>query len=362
MRPSDILGSQPQGYLRTLSLQIKNAFTRAAITSQDCVVIACSGGADSLAMALGIIDFTSRRGIPTCALSVDHGLRAASQAEAQAVAATLRSWGISARTHHFPRASCSDYQGRGPEGAARRLRYQALRTYAAECIDKGAHRVFIVLGHTADDQAETVLLRLARGSGVGSLRAMQELSVMDRSIFALRPILSLRRTDTEGACLQAGLTPIEDPTNSLDGEWRTRDGQPLRRSAIRHLALPALSQALGQDPTLSLVRTAQQAADDDEALNFFTDQAYRELRCEEESKDGARVILNAKGCALLPRAIRLRLYHRVALEVGARPGDLTYTHLNDVDRLVTDWKGQSSLDLPGSQAVRKSTLLYFVSA
>lgn len=362
IQPRDLIGSQPQGYLRSLTLQIKAAFARAAVTSEDCVLVACSGGADSLAMALGIADFTSRRGIPCRALSVDHGLRSASVAEARAVAATLHAWGIRARSHHFPRQAHANYPRLGPEGGARELRYQALRAYASECLNAGARRVFIALGHTADDQAETVLLRLARGSGVGSLRAMAELTTLAPQIFALRPILALRRSDTEGACTQAGLTPIEDPTNSLEGEWTTRDGQPLRRSALRHVALPALTRALGSDPTPSLVRTAQQAADEDDALNFYADQAYGDLRRDDETLAGAHLAFDARGCAGYPRAIRLRLYHRAAIEAGARPGDLTHTHLNEVDRLVTEWKGQAPLNLPGAQAVRKSTLLYFVRA
>ncbi|MBS4875044.1 MAG: tRNA lysidine(34) synthetase TilS, partial [Actinomyces sp.] len=226
---SSLVGANPRGPLRACSLAV-----RASLTSfideagaPPALVVGLSGGADSLALALTTIDVAARAGIPVVTVTVDHGLRAGSGEEARRVADLAASLGARAVVETV----AVDGPG-GPEGAARDARRAALRAVAQR---EGAP---ILLGHTMDDQAETVLLRLARGSGPSSLRAIAPVSRDDDGVTWLRPLLGLRRTDTEQACAQAGLAPVEDPTNDIDGPWRAADGSPLRRSALRHRAIP----------------------------------------------------------------------------------------------------------------------------
>lgn len=387
--PSDLLGSQQKGAIQRVCLALRHAWLSQQITPQDAVIVACSGGADSLALALAVADLCARYRVSCDAVSVDHGLRAESLHEATRVAALLRSWGVRAVAYHLPPRlwdSSEVTRGAGPEGNARQVRYEVLARCARQWRDQGARRVFICLGHTLDDQAETVLLRLARGSGVGSLRAMSPvvpLSDEGEDIYLLRPMLGLRRSDTRTACQQAGLTPIEDPTNRLDGQWRTHDGQPLRRSAVRHIALPALENALGVDPALSLARTARQAALDDDALTYYANLAYQAHRVHDlqtfatghgwetpaptgrSSRDIPGVgslVFNAKTLTNEPAAIRHRVIHRAAIDAGITAGALNEGHVTAVDELLTNWRGQKAIDLPGGRAVRKATLLYFWSA
>ena len=251
------MGANPRGPLRACPLAV-----RASLTSfideagaPPALVVGLSGGADSLALALTTIDVAARAGIPVVTVTVDHGLRAGSGEEARRVADRAESLGARAVVE-----TVSVEGPGGPEGSARDARRAALRAVAQR---EGAP---ILLGHTMDDQAETVLLRLARGSGPSSLRAIAPVSRDDDGVTWLRPLLGLRRKDTEQACAQAGLAPLQDPTNDIDGPWRAADGSPLRRSALRHAAIPALASALGVDPVPALARTAALCAADDDAL------------------------------------------------------------------------------------------------
>lgn len=383
---SELVGAQPRGSLATVSLAVKAWWDAHGVCADDAVVLACSGGADSLALSVAAADLASRRGVACYGVSVNHGLRCESRDEATRAASILTAWGVRAQAHHYPPSVwAAGLSAEGPEAVARRLRYEVFARVGAAVAARHSGRVFIVLGHTADDQAETVLLRLGRGSGVGSLRAMSPMRPVDSvgRVVVARPLLGVRRADTAGACRQAGLIPIEDPTNALNGLWRTRAGQPLPRSAVRHSVLPALGEALGVDPVGGLVRTAQLAADDDDALNEYARRAYAEatasVRTEVAGRTGSealgdwdpeatasadaeergRVVINVQRVTSHPRAVRMRMWHQACLDAGARPSALTSSHVASVDALVSDWHGQGPLSLPGIQVVRKATQLTF---
>ena len=202
-----------------------------------------------------------------------------------------------------------------------------------------------------DDQAETVLLRLARGSGPSSLRAIAPISRDDDGVTWLRPLLKLRRTDTEQACAQAGLTPLQDPTNDIDGPWCAADGSPLRRSALRHRAIPALASALGVDPVPALARTAALCAADDDALaqwaGALADAAALGQEGDSEEVCTSLAVSELRGA---PRAVRTRALREAAS--AARIRALSSTHVDALDDLVVAWHGQGPIDLPGGAASR----------
>jgi len=244
---SRLVGVNPRGSVRACSLAVR-ACLRSFIDEAgvpSAFVVGLSGGADSLALALTAIDVASRAGVDVVTVTVDHGLRAGSAQEARRVADLAGRLGARALTV----AVSVDGPG-GPEASAREARIAALREVA---LREGGP---VLLGHTMEDQAETVLLRLARGSGPSSLRAIAPIRRDEDGVTWLRPLLGLRRADTAGACEQVGLTPVEDPTNAIDGPWRAADGSALRRSAVRYGAIPALADALGMDPVPALARTA----------------------------------------------------------------------------------------------------------
>ena len=351
---SSLVGANPRGPLRACSLAV-----RACLTSfideagaPPALVVGLSGGADSLALALTTIDVAARAGIPVITVTVDHGLREGSAEEARRVADLAASLGARAVVETVT----VDGPG-GPEGAARDARRAALRAVG---VREGAP---ILLGHTMDDQAETVLLRLARGSGPSSLRAIAPLSREADGVTWLRPLLTLRRSDTEGACAQAGLAPVHDPTNDVDGPWRAADGSPLRRSALRHEAIPALASALGVDPVPALARTAALCAEDDDALSDRAREltaaarvaaarvaAARVADDTDPGDGGSPVALAVASLCGAPRAVRTRALREGAQAAGIRA--LSSTHVDAIDDLVVAWRGQGPIHLPGGLAFR----------
>lgn len=354
-----LLGPHPGGAAGRVSTAVRRFLVHAIPPGQEeraGVLLAVSGGRDSMALAVCAVDICARRGLVVRALTVDHGLREGSAREADEVAHRLAGLGADARVA----AVDAGAPGGGPEAAARRARREALEREALRLRrDAGADRVLVLLGHTMDDQAETVLLRLARGSGVGSLRAMDPLTVWEPGrVEAGRPLLGIRRRDTGACCEQLGLAWVEDPTNSPDGPWRASDGSALRRSAVRSRALPALAEALGVDPVPALARTARMAALDDDALEeqagLLWERAVKVVDAAGGAAGGGALVLDCAADALAqaPAAVRDRVLHRAILAAGGRSGDVTSEHVGRVSALVAAWNGQGSADLPGLTARR----------
>ncbi|MGH3094959.1 MAG: tRNA lysidine(34) synthetase TilS [Streptosporangiales bacterium] len=295
------------------------------------VLVACSGGADSLALAAATAHEAPRLGLRAGAVTVDHGLQAGSAERAGAVARTL---GELALDPVCTRTVTVGADG-GPEAAARSARYAALDAAADEL---GAAAV--LLGHTRDDQAETVLLRLSRGSGARSLAAMP--SSTGRY---LRPLLELPRDEVRKACELSGLTPWQDPHNTDPAYSRSR---------VRGKALPALERALGPGVAAALARTASLLREDADALDGWAEQAYAGCAT-------GHLAFDVQALALLPAAVRSRVLRRAALAAGAPAGALGRTHVAALDRLITAWHGQRHVDVPGAiRAVRERGVLRFV--
>ncbi len=312
------------GGLSPVVAAVRNAVraSLAGLAPGDMVLAACSGGPDSLALAAALAFTAPRAGLRAGAVTVDHGLQEGSADRAAQVAATLRGLGLDP----VRAVAVTVDGGGGPEAAARTARYAALEAAAA---DLGAAAV--LLGHTLDDQAETVLLGLARGSGARSLAGMAP----RRGVF-LRPLLGLRRQETVGACAALGLAPWADPHN---------DDRRFARVRVRLDALPALEAALGPGVAEALARTAGQLRDDAEVLEQIV----------EEERTVA-----AASLAGLPGAVRSRVLRSAALAAGCPAGALTAAHVTRIEELVTNWHGQRWVDLPGGvRATRRSGQVLF---
>jgi tRNA(Ile)-lysidine synthase len=278
----------------------------------DLVLAAVSGGPDSLALAAALAAEAPRLTLRAGAVTIDHGLQEGSWQRAQAAAAGCERLGLAPVEI---RAVTIDPSGAdGMEALARRARYDAIDEVAAKL---GA--VAVLLGHTLDDQAETVLMRLGRGSGARSLAGMPA----RRGIYR-RPLLGVQRAATLAACAELGLETWDDPHNANDAFTRVR---------VRRHALPALTEALGPGVSESLARSAELLRHDADALDGWAAAVPDDATVHE--------------LAGLPVAVRTRVLRRLAVAAGASAGALSADHVRDIDRLVTNWHCQGGVSLPG---------------
>jgi tRNA(Ile)-lysidine synthase len=309
----------------------------AASAGKPLVLVGVSGGADSLALAAATGFEAPRAGIRAGAIVIDHGLQAGSADVAERAAAQARSLGLDPVVVTRVDVGQSASAG-GPEAAARAARYGAFDAAMAEV---GASQV--LLAHTLDDQAETVLLGLARGSGPTSLQGMAA-----RSGAYLRPLLGIRRVMTRQFCADSGLEPWEDPHNADPSYARVR---------VRHAVLPTIERELGPGITEALARTAEHLREDADALDALALDWAIELTTQTE--DGA-VALDVRGLEADPPALRQRIIRLVVSnEFGVA---LERVHTLAVAELVTNWHGQKALDLPGVRVVRQDGRLIFTPA
>ncbi len=291
--------------------------TRAA---GDVVVVAVSGGADSLALSYALSKECEKLSITLLGVTVDHQLQSASNEQAEKVVAQLKSMGINCEIRKV-----SVEITEGLEASARKARYAALAEFAE---DKSAVAIF--LGHTRDDQAESVLLGLARGSGARSLSGMAQLNGKYS-----RPLLYLTREVTEGACQEVGLNPWIDPHNS--------DSQ-FARVRVRNEAIPTLEKTIGPGISAALARSADLLRDDADALDAWADREVENLNLAD---------LECAKLASLPRAIRSRILRSAIYAAGAPAGSVNAEHVSAVEALVTSWSGQGPAHLPGNVRVER---------
>ena len=286
------------------------------------VAVGVSGGADSLALAAATCYVAQRRDLRVRGLIVDHGLQAGSAQVAEDAAATLRKLGIGT-VLVLPVAVGTDG---GPEAAARRSRYAALRAALP------APDALVLLGHTLDDQAETVLLGLGRGSGPRSISGMRPLDPPWG-----RPFLGLSRAVTVAACARLGITPWADPHNTDPRFTRVR---------LRTEVLPLLEDVLNGGVAAALARTATQLREDTEALDQWAENALAEVLPEGGGEIEVAAVL------ALPPSVRRRVLRRWLL--AGDVCELTDAQLRRVDELVGVWRGQGGVWLPGGLVVRRA--------
>lgn len=318
------------------------AETGAPLESGDLLLVACSGGADSMALAEGCAFEGNRAGLRVGAVVIDHGLQVGSAEVAEQVAVQLRERGLDPV---LVRAVDVGTAG-GTEAAARDARYAALDRAASEL---GARA--IALGHTLNDQAETVLLGLARGSGARSIAGMRAVTIganngSGTSATYLRPLLGITRAQTEAACVGADIDYWNDPMN-LDTDFA--------RVRARLQVLPVLEQQLGPGIAESLARTADQAREDSDFLEALCADVFKGIA----KVSGTTVVLPAEFLQEQPPAIRNRL---IAQAIGIFGTATTRVHVLAIAELATNWHGQKALTLPGIRVSRTGGEIHLKSA
>jgi tRNA(Ile)-lysidine synthase len=287
----------------------------------DCILVAVSGGADSLALAYATLIESTPLAIKAIAVTIDHQLQEKSSDQAAKVEKQLRAMGYQDVVVAKVKVSLES----GLEAGARSARYEALQKIAVE-----KNAVKVLLGHTRDDQAESVLLGLARGSGTRSLSGMAS----ENGIY-LRPLLALTRAQTEAACTEFGIEYWNDPHN---------ENHDFSRVRVRREVLPVMEEQIGPGIAAALARSAALLRDDADALDAIT------------SAEISRHNLTDLECSeleLLPRAIRTRILRSAIYAAGAPSGSISADHIGAVEALVTSWHGQGLVSLPGGVKVER---------
>jgi tRNA(Ile)-lysidine synthase len=301
------------------------------------VLVACSGGADSLALLAAAVFELRRPGVRVVGAVVDHGLQEGSAEHTARVVEQMADLGADETASVRVRV---DPGPRGVEAGARHARYAALSQLAQHV---GADRV--LLGHTMDDQAETVLLGLTQGSGGRSISGMRRGFRADDGAAGPRferPLLEVTRGQTEAACRAQGIRWWDDPHNS---------DPRFVRSRVRHTVMPVLERELGPGVAAALARTGHLVREDVDALD---DLAEAEARGRDFGAGQELRELEA-----MPAAVRKRLLRLAAIEAGCPPRELTHGHVTALDEMVWLRRGEPrDLDLPGHvRAVRRDDVL-----
>lgn len=285
----------------------------------DLVLVGLSGGADSLSLLKCALHVGNERTISVGAVIIDHQLQAESANTSNRVAGIARELGADPVLVINVDVAKGPSSG-GMEAAARNARRIAFNNVLTEHKAKA-----ILLGHTLEDQGETVLLGLARGSGARSLSGMRAKEGIYR-----RPFLGITRQIVRDEV--SDLDVFEDPHNSDLKYSRVR---------VRNLVLPVMETQLGPGVTQALARSADLLRDDADALDALA--RFEITRVGDD--------VNLLGA--LPRAIRTRVIRQLAITNGCPINDLTRDHVLAVDALLTNWHGQGALNLPGAVSVER---------
>ena len=286
----------------------------------DTVLVAVSGGADSLALSFALSVEAEKLAITVIGVTVDHQLQATSSEQAEKVVEQLSKLGIKC----VIKKVTVDIK-EGLEASARKARYEAINE-----VVKQENATAVFLGHTKDDQAETVLLGLARGSGTRSLSGMAH-----HNGLYVRPLLEITRNQNEEFCKEVGLEYWKDPHN--------QDPQ-FARVRVRNEALPILEKTIGPGVSDALARSAHLLRDDADALDEWAKREEIHLNLLD---------LDCAHLETLPRAIRTRILRSAIYAAGAPAGSVSADHVSAVETLISAWKGQSALNLPGGVKVER---------
>jgi tRNA(Ile)-lysidine synthase len=289
------------------------------------VLVACSGGADSLALLSATVFEGHKLGVRVIGVTVDHGLQPGSAEHAARVVDQMAGLGADETAAATVTVESA---GRGTEAAAREARYAVL-----DQMTEHFGAALVLLGHTRDDQAETVLLGLTRGSGGRALAGMRRAFDAYR-----RPLLDVSRVDTVTACQVEGVEFWEDPHNTDPAYTRSR---------VRHTVLPLLEEELGPGVAATLARTADQLREDSDLLDELADRALGDVR--------RQAGLDAAALAAHPTALVHRVLRLAALEAGSPPAELFRVHVVALAALLGPNPRPRQVQLPGRVTAQRSS-------
>lgn len=303
----------------------------AGLPKASSLLVAVSGGADSLALASATVFEGKKLGHKVAAVIIDHGLQKGSDQISLRAAKKCQELGLDPVVIEKVEVRKT---GDGLEAEARKSRYKGI-----EKIRKKLAASYVLLGHNQDDQAETVLLGLARGSGLRSIAGMEK---VDEERHLLRPLLDIPRADLRKACRDQGIKFWDDPQNKDDRFARVR---------VRKLA-QKLEENLGPGFQAALARTAEVAREADDALGNLAWELIEKARTKRTPRSSSYEV---KILALVSAGIRRKALHLICQEAGAK--NISRSQILQVEELITNWHGQKKSALSGITVERVANQL-----
>lgn len=322
------------GSIEANILETITAYSKTEVPRSNLYVVAVSGGPDSVALLLGLVALQSRLGIKLHVAHYNHNLRSNSSYDAEFVTELARGIGIPSTIGTATEEDYKRLKNLSPEAAARELRYAFLGHIAQKL-----GTTSIVIGHTADDQAETVLLHLVRGSatrGLAGMATKRNFVHNGTTLTLLRPLLNLTHAETIAYCKQSGIPPITDPTNSDTG---------IPRNRLRLEIIPKLS-TLNPKINLALRRLAYGVSIDMDYIDIQTDAIWE--KAVSVKPDGVLIdtsILESTHPALIRNLLRRAYISVQGTEIG-----LEQVHIEEMAEKVTSHAG-TCLSLPGKLTI-----------
>ncbi|MFT8358193.1 tRNA lysidine(34) synthetase TilS [Bifidobacterium aquikefiri] len=339
---------ESQGFHRQSKIFSQHGL-HAAAEDAPLILVACSGGRDSLALAYGASIVCPMLGLRCGAILINHNMQEHADIVAQHASDQCLSMGLSPVA---VRSVTVRKTGAGEEADAREVRYAAIIEYA-----KQTEAAAVLLAHTLDDQAETVIMGLLRSAGTQAIAGMPAVSTKIDVPF-LRPLLNLRRCDTTQICKDAGIEWWDDPTNGddMDTLQRLPVEYPLR-SRIRHDLMPFLDEFVGSDVAALLAGNTKQASEDAQCLDA-QGKALAAASILEESHERNQETLDLDAMELEKQHVALR--RRVIVIAMNRMGiPVSSRHIEAVDQLIVHWHGQGGVNLPlGFSANRQDNVIH----
>jgi tRNA(Ile)-lysidine synthase len=311
-------------------------------TSGETIVVAVSGGADSTALLLAIEELKTRNKlyVDVCVAHLDHGLRKSSSKDAKWVKELATRLGFRSVIGRSKVAEDAEESSDNLEQAAREARYAFLERTA-----KKVSANYVLTAHTMDDQAETVLLRLMRGSAGAGLGGMESLRPLAKnsSIKLARPILWARRIETEDYCRLRRVDFLTDEMN---------DDQKFARVKVRKQLLP-LMQSFNNRIVEALSRTAAQLREDGAVLFNNSDALLQQASLSNVENETKPPALDVKVLSKAPPALRRRALRQWLSEARGGTRRLEMVHLSAVEKLLEGTEGGRVVELPGGGRVSR---------
>lgn len=321
-----------------VTADVREAVLRYGLAKKgDHIVCGLSGGPDSVCLFFALYQLREELGITVSAVHVNHQLRpGAAEEEQQYVETLCERLGVRCRSVVFDCAALAERLGITGEEAGRKKRYEAFDEEAEglmRTLGKPKEQVRIAVAHNAEDQAETLLFRMIRGTGTDGLAGIERMRKSEKGFQIIRPILGIRRKAIEEYCREKELCPRIDKTN-LEAVYT--------RNKIRLELLPYLAQNLNENIVEALLRLAVTAGEDREYLRQQTEEAFHSVRI---SAAEDRIELCGERVKALPAALRHRVLISAFSELGLRQ-DIGRIHIEAADRLIQNGETGKTAEFP----------------